>query len=144
MFEELDAIPERIVDVCVIDTVERFAGEHRHQIRAQPLQKLGESLHDERRMRLLRRLEVRLHTKVDLQITAFEPTPASTRETRRLRYLGYLEQRFVKIHRVGLAPGWHGELNVVDAPDLHAPILGYVSVEKILVARMHGSRAFLS
>src|SRR5947207_9972169 len=74
-------------------------------------------------MRLLRRLEVRLHTKVDLQITAFEPTPASTCEMRRLRYLGYLEQRFVEIHRVGLAPGWHGELHVIDARDLHAPIL---------------------
>ena len=51
---------------------------------------------------------------------SFEPAAAALREMNRLDNLGKPEQAGVESPRIGLAPGRHGELHMIETQDRHA------------------------
>jgi len=71
-------------------------------------------IHDKPRMRLFGRLKRGLNTQMQfLPPRQLEPTAPARGKGRGFGYFGYTDQSTPKMARLSLAPGGHGELDVV-------------------------------
>src|SRR5580765_5605552 len=116
--DELEAVAERIVDVrsqLVTDAnlLDLVSG------RPELPNEDGELSHQQPRVGLPGRSEVRIDAEVNLEVAALEPGSAAFRERGGLRHLGDPEQPRVELPRRVLATGGHRELNMIDADDPH-------------------------
>src|SRR3954452_19856733 len=117
--DELDAIPERVVDEPLDAPVHLIAAADDETGRLEALDQCLESTDEQGRMRFPRRPELGLHPEVDVDAAAFEPTAATGSERLRLRYLAEPEDPLEEPDGPRLLADRHRQLHVIEPDDLH-------------------------
>jgi hypothetical protein len=115
--EQLDAIPERVGDVSAVISRQRFIRVHRIPRTSASLEKSLQIDDEQRRVCLLRGLEIILDAQVNMSITRAEPRAATACEVPGFRFFSHAEYIAIEPTRVILAPTGHCELNVVKGSD---------------------------
>jgi hypothetical protein len=103
----------------VLTPIQRLAGLHRHAALSQSRDEIVQAVHEQSGVRLARRAEIEVHTKVDLHAVGLEPTASAFGQVLGLEYPRNAQQSLVERGGLRLFALWHSELNVVEAANPH-------------------------
>ncbi len=120
---QLEAIPERVVGVYAVVSVERLVVGHAVPSTGNSLGKTTRVINDEGRMRLRGRPERGIDAEMHPQVTVLEPAPAAGREMRWLLHMRDAEEALVEGNRLPFFPRWHSQLNVIQSQHSHEHIM---------------------
>ena len=117
---EFDAVTERIGHIDAVEPVEWLVVVHREARGDDSSYQAAYVVDDEGGVGLCRGSEVGINTEVDLQVAVFELAATPSREMIRLRDLINAEHSFIESDRLGLEPGRHRQLHMIETNDTHA------------------------
>jgi len=112
--QHLQSIPERVIDVDTIETVERLVVVNLEPGSACTTRHPADVVNNERNVCFARRPEVLLDTEMDSDAITLEPCPTPYCQVRRLGNLAQAEEIGVEAPSLDLGTRRHRELNVVD------------------------------
>lgn len=116
---EFDTVPEWIVDIGPPIALQRLIVTYGHIGLPKSLDQFDKPGDKQRRMRFLRRPEVMIDSKMDLDGRRLKPATTSNGKMWGLRHLGNAKQALVEPHCDRLTTNGHSELDVIERLDDH-------------------------
>jgi hypothetical protein len=118
MFEQLEAVAERIEDVEPVESDERLVRDGRKACGFASRRQVIKAAHEDRWMRFAGRAKVCVNAEVQLQRSTSEPHPATSGQIRRLLLLDQPKHAGIERSRSGLLSCRHRELHVIETKNL--------------------------
>ena len=117
-FQQLDSVPERIVNIDTLVAFERFVRDRRKPGGPTFLRERAEAAHENRRMRLAGGAEILFDAEMKAKRAGAKPHASSTSEIRGLGFLHEAQHTEVELARDGLFPRRHRKLHVIEGENL--------------------------